>query len=133
MRYALMPTAIIIDDYDELADLLEHFLKLLGIKTVAKGRNGMEAFELYRAHNPDYVFLDVSMPVYDGFFALNKIRQQNPYAKIIMATGDKSEDTRRQLEIMGATDILYKPIEPNLLKNAMEQERLRLINLGVAI
>jgi DNA-binding response OmpR family regulator len=50
-----------------------------------------------------------------------------------MATGDKSEDTRRQLEIMGATDILYKPIEPNLLKNAMEQERLRLINLGVAI
>jgi CheY-like chemotaxis protein len=127
-----MPTAIIIDDYDEIAELLEHFLKLLDIKIIAKGRNGMEAFELYRTLGPDYVFLDVSMPVYDGFFALEKIRQQNPLAKIIMTTGDKSDEIRLRLELLGATEILYKPIEPQMLKNAIERERLKLINLGVA-
>ncbi len=55
----VMLDAIIVDDYDEHAEILEYHLKLLGVTVVAKGRNGMEAFELYKKHDPVFIFLDV--------------------------------------------------------------------------
>lgn len=127
-----MYTAIIVDDYDDLAEVLEYYLKLLNIKTVAKGRNGMEAFDLYQVHEPDFVYLDVSMPIFDGFFAIEKIRKQYPLARIIMTTADKSYETRKRLNLLGITEILYKPIELQMLKNIVEQEKFKAITLGIA-
>jgi CheY-like chemotaxis protein len=116
-----MPTAIIIDDYDDLAKTLASYLEIFGIKTVATGKNGMEAFNLYRAHKSDFIFLDVSMPIYDGFFALEKIKKQDPYAKIIMITADHTKETKQRLNYFGVTEIIYKPFEFAVLKNKLEQ------------
>ncbi|NDB33573.1 MAG: response regulator [Nitrososphaeria archaeon] len=117
-----MLDAIIVDDYDDHAELLEFHLKILGVKVVAKGRNGMEAFLLYKNHNPVFVFLDVNMPVYDGLFALDKIRKIDPSVRIIMITGDTSELTKRNLTFLGATEILYKPVDPIRLRDIVERE-----------
>ena len=34
--------------------------------------------------NPDVIFLDVSMPVFDGLYALEKIRELNPNATVFL-------------------------------------------------
>jgi DNA-binding response OmpR family regulator len=125
-----MLTAIIVGDYD-LAEALEHHLKLLNIKTVARGRNGMEAFDLYRAYEPDFVYLDASMPIFDGF-VVEKIRKQYPLARIIMMTADRSYETKQRLSCLGITEILYKPIEPQMLKNIIGIEQFKAITFGVA-
>lgn len=111
-----MPTAIIIDDYVENAELMRHYLELLGLKILAIGHDGRQAVELYQKLRPYFVFLDVQMPNYDGYFALTKIKQFNPSAKVIMATADTSIDTKQKLTLLGATDILYKPIDHILMK-----------------
>ncbi len=111
-----MPTAIIIDDYVENAELMEHYIELLGIKVLAVGYDGKQAVELYQKLTPHFVFLDVQMPNYDGYFGLIKIKQFNPAAKIIMVTADTSIKTRQKLILLGATDILYKPIDHDLMK-----------------
>lgn len=122
----MMPTAIVIDDYADLTELLECRLNLLGIDVVAKGCNGMEAFELYRALGPDFVFMDVSMPVHDGFSGFEKIMRLDRDARIIMMTADKSDETREKLLRIGAGQILYKPIDASVLKASIELERKRL-------
>lgn len=117
-----MLDAIIVDDYDDHAELLEYHLRVLGVKVVAKGRNGMEAFLLYKKHNPFFVFLDVNMPVYDGLFALERIRKIDPSVRIVMITGDTSELTKHNLNFLGATEILYKPVDPVRLRDIVDRE-----------
>jgi DNA-binding response OmpR family regulator len=115
-----MLTAIVIDDYEESADLLEYHLKLFGINVVAKGSNGMEAALLYRELRPNVVFLDLSMPAYDGFYGLTKIKQFNPAAKVIITTADTSLETKHRLAILGATDILYKPLDEKEMRHVIK-------------
>ena len=117
-----MLDAIVVDDYDDHANLLEYHLKILGIKVVAKGRNGMEALWLYKNHNPVFIFLDAHMHVYDGFFALENIRKIDPSVRIIMITVDRTERTKRKLNFLGATEILYKPVIPARLRDIVETE-----------
>ena len=40
---------------------------------VAQGKNGLEAINLVREHNPDLLFLDVQMPGLDGFGVIKKL------------------------------------------------------------
>lgn len=62
---------------------------------IGAGKDGQEAVELYQKLTPDLVFLDVMMPDYDGLYALENIRKFNPYAPIIMITGDVTEQTNK--------------------------------------
>ena len=56
-------TAIVVDDeplgLQELAFLLRAHQD---IQIVAEARNGIEAFQLIKEHEPDVIFLDVAMP-----------------------------------------------------------------------
>ena len=64
---------IIVDDEkparEELAFLLKAFPE---ISLNGQGKNGLEAVNLIKEHNPDLVFLDVQMPGLDGFGASSK-------------------------------------------------------------
>jgi CheY-like chemotaxis protein len=123
---------IVVDDYEDSIELLEYYLELFGIKAIARGGNGLEAALLYQKLRPDYVFLDLSMPDFDGFYGLVKIKQFNPFAKVIITTADLSSETRHKLAILGATDILYKPVEEQVMKQIiMSHNDLRPVNLNV--
>ena len=122
-----MSTAIIIDDYAENAESLGIYLEMIGLKVLAIGHDGMQAFELYQRLRPYFVFLDVQMPNYDGYFALSKIKQFNPSATVIMITADTAAETRRRLILLGATDILYKPIDHSLMKEIITSSNLHMV------
>lgn len=125
-----MPTAIIVDDYVENAEVMGRYIELLGIRILAIGHDGEQAVELYQRLRPYFVFLDVQMPDYDGYFALTKIKQFNPSAKIIMVTADTSVETKQKLILLGATDILYKPIDHCLMKEIiLSYDRLQSVAL----
>jgi len=51
------------------------------------------------------------MPEYDGFYALKRIRRNDPDAKVIMVTADMNTDTEKKLIELKATAPLYKPYE----------------------
>ena len=78
---------IVIDDDYDLRDTLCNYLEHNSFNIVGKGSNGKEAVDLYQQMNPDVVIIDLSMPEYDGNYAIEKIREINPNAKIIMITG----------------------------------------------
>lgn len=82
---------------------------------MGKGNDGMVGFELFQKLKPDIVFLDVIMPKYDGFFTLQKIREVDPNAKVVMVTADFSPETKKKLKEMKASDIIYKPYDTDAL------------------
>ena len=104
-----MKTAIVIDDDIDSVDVLCDYLELEGIQILAKGYDGKECVELYQKLTPDLVFLDVMMPHYDGFYALEKIRKHSSSAILIMVTADLTSMTENRLNMLHASTIVYKP------------------------
>jgi len=108
---------IIVDDDKDTVSVFQEFLEFKGFKVLGVGYNGKDAVELYNNFKPDVVLLDVMMPEFNGFYALQKIREVKSDAKIIMITADKTKKTEERLIEMNASAILYKPYEiDNLVK-----------------
>lgn len=104
-------TTIIIDDDKDISIVFADYLKLHGITTLGIGHDGKSAVELYQKIKPSVVFLDVIMPNYDGFYGLEKIKQFDPNARIIMVTADLTQETHDRLVSLGANMIIHKPFE----------------------
>ena len=106
-----MIRAVIIDDDKDTIQLFSDLLESNGIKIVGKGYNGQDAVFLYQKLRPDILFLDVLMPVYDGVFALKKIRESHPES-VIVTIFDKLS-IRKEIEInrLKPSAIIKEPID----------------------
>lgn len=103
--------------------------------------NGLEAIQAYQAaalpetagldeaHNtipkPDVIFMDINMPICDGFEASRRIRafeKSNGIkpATIIALTGLGSADAHKQARDVGVDIFLTKPLRPKDLKPLLE-------------
>jgi len=119
-----MVKCIVIDDNLDIVDVFCELLDMIGLEVVAKGTDGMQAVELYEKHRPDLIFVDLLMPRYDGFYALENIRKTDPNAKIIVVTGDLTMSERDLLDSHNATAVIYKPFDMSKVKQAMESASL---------
>ena len=116
-----MTTAIVIDDDIDTCDVLTECLELKNIQILGDGYDGKDAVDLYKKHNPDIVFLDIMMPHYDGFYALEKIKQLDPDARVIMVTGDLTAETYNRLQILKSSAIIYKPFDIDHMMEVIKQ------------
>ena len=83
-----MKSAIVIDDDEDIVQVFSYLLEQNHVKVVGKGYSGKDAVELYEKENPDIVFLDVMMPDGNGIYAIKKIKEINPNAKIVAVTAN---------------------------------------------
>ncbi len=104
-------TALVVDDDPDAVEMFSDYLENKGVNVIGKAKDGKEGFELYKKLKPDVVFLDVIMPNFDGFYTLQKIREIDSNAKIIMVTADFSPSTKKKLKDLKASDIIYKPYD----------------------
>jgi len=88
---------------------------------VAEARNGREAIELFDAHAPGVVFLDVHMPGLNGVEAARAIARR---AEIVFVTAFEQYAVQAFGE--GAIDYLVKPFEPERLADTVQRLRDRL-------
>lgn len=91
------------------------------MRLVAEGGNGRDAVELYRAHRPDVILMDLRMPGTDGIEATKAILRESPEARIIALTSYAGDD-----DIYRALDA---GVRGYLLKESAHTEVLRAIRL----
>ena len=85
--------------------------KIVENAEIIEGCNGEEAITLYDQHRPDVVFLDITMPIVDGFEALERIRAINPEALVVMISADRQKTTKEKVLALGASAIISKPVD----------------------
>jgi CheY-like chemotaxis protein len=79
---------LIADDIDDVRVLLRMIIESeTDMEVVAEASNGIQASLLATAHQPDLVISDMDMPVQDGLWAIERIRQTCVDTKIIMLSG----------------------------------------------
>ncbi|MEZ5071084.1 MAG: response regulator [Bacteroidales bacterium] len=122
-KLASMKILIVEDD----AYSKEYLLALLGqmVKKAFHARNGAEAVELFLDH-PEIglIFMDIKMPVMDGFTATRKIRELDRDVVIIAQTAYAMPSDRVEAIQAGCNDHIAKPIESNILFTLMERHLL---------
>lgn len=114
-------SVIVIDDDIDTLEVFSEFLEIKNIIVKGRGHNGKQATELFQKYRPDFVLMDVMMPNYDGFYGIERIRQIDPNAKIIMVTADVSTETKIRLKEMNLSAVVSKPYELDDLIKMMEK------------
>ncbi|MEP6644353.1 MAG: LytTR family DNA-binding domain-containing protein [Acidobacteriaceae bacterium] len=119
-------SAIIVDDEQLARDELVFLLKQVDdVVVVAQGKNGVEAVNLIREHNPDLVFLDVQMPGLDGFGVIKKLLDKKlPLPKIIFSTAF-DQYAVKAFEV-NAADYLLKPFDKKRVAQSVQKAREKL-------
>lgn len=124
------PKILLVDDEPYNLDYLEQELEDLDLE-ILTASDGQEALEAVAEHLPDMIFLDIMMPVMDGFQVLEQLKSEplwDPIPVIIISATSDMPSVVRGIE-MGAEDFLPKPFNPVLLHarlNAgLEKKRLR--------
>jgi len=90
---------------------------------VILAHDGPEAISKALAEKPDIILLDIMMPVYDGFYVLEKLKKDKDTSSIpvIMLTSmGQTQDIARAAE-MGANDYITKPFEYENLISTIER------------
>src|SRR5438093_1681065 len=116
-------SAVIVDDEQLARDELAYLLKNVDdVNVVAQGKNGVEAVNLIREHNPDLVFLDVQMPGLDGFGVIKKLLDKKvSLPKIVFSTAF-DQYAVRAFEV-NAVDYLLKPFDRKRVAQSVERAR----------
>ena len=112
-----MTKVIVVDDDKDTVKIFSDLLKIKGIEVVGKGYNGLEAFELYKELQPDIAILDMKMPEYDGKFAIDMIKKEDPIAKIIVVTGF----TEYNAKDLNVSAVFYKPYDITSIVNTIKK------------
>ena len=109
-----MASVLIVDDDPFVRKLIATTLEdVAGFELVEAG-DGREAVAVAVRDRPEIVFLDVDMPVLDGFEACRRLRSesQTADATIVMLTAAAGDAAEREAEIAGADLFLTKPFSP---------------------
>ncbi|ADJ28654.1 PEP-CTERM-box response regulator transcription factor [Nitrosococcus watsonii] len=93
---------------------------------IAVAKDRQEAVALVRRHEPPVVTLDLGLPpnpggVSEGMASLQEILALAPYTKIIVITGNDSQEHAVQAVGAGAYDFYSKPIDPDILKLTIDR------------
>jgi DNA-binding response OmpR family regulator len=105
------PTTIVIEDDEHMLMVFTEWIRNAGILVLATGTNGKDALELFLELKPDVVITDLMMSEYDGFYAIERIREIDPDAKIIVLTADIKEKTKKRLDDLKVAAVMYKPYD----------------------
>ncbi|MBI5608251.1 MAG: response regulator [Deltaproteobacteria bacterium] len=126
----LQASVLIVDDQAVNIQLLRLLLRERGFINVHSTTDSRQALDLYRAHSPDIVLLDLQMPNIDGFGVMAQLRQEvaHGYVPILILTGERDPEVRRRALQGGARDFLHKPFDPvethSRIRNLIEMHLL---------
>ena len=120
-----MVSCVVVDDDPDIVDLFCELLEISRVEVLGKGSDGSEAVELYKKFKPDVIFVDLSMPNYDGIYAVTNIRSMYPDARIIVLTGNAGRDERSLHEKHKVDYVLHKPFNMHTIRESITVSLLK--------
>ncbi|MCP4750081.1 MAG: response regulator [Proteobacteria bacterium] len=113
---------LIVEDIRENRILLRRFLEEIGF-TVGEAINGKEAVEMFEEWRPHLIFMDMRMPVIDGYEAAQRIKstRKGSTIPIVALTASALEEERSKIMAVGCDDFIRKPFKEDVLYETLSQ------------
>ncbi len=113
-----MNRILVVDDEPGVCDLLKRCFEAEGYE-VEVAINGEDGLECYRKQPADVVLLDMKMPGMDGMEVLERLREMDPQAGVIVATAVKEQSIADRAMAAGAYDFINKPFDMEYMKTSV--------------
>jgi two-component system response regulator AtoC len=123
-----MKEILVIDDESSMRHMLRLVLEREGYQ-VSEANGGEKALECLKEQAPDVILCDIRMPGMDGRTFLQKAKEKQVPAIVIMMSAYGTVDTALDCMKAGAYDYISKPFKPDevllTLRKAEERQRLQ--------
>jgi two-component system, chemotaxis family, response regulator PixG len=119
---ALVPLIIGIDDSYLEKQILERQIKSLGCQFIGI-EDPVQALPLLLEHQPALIFLDLVMPIANGYEICAQIRKISKLkdTPVIILTGNDGIVDRVRAKLVGATDFLGKPVDQQQVEMVLQR------------
>ncbi len=123
-----MTKVLVVDDEPFLKEMLYDIFTMAGYEVIT-AENGKEGLDKIYSENPDFVLLDCSMPIMDGFEVLAIIRKEARFVNlpVIMLTALAGDAEQIKGLSLGVDDYITKPFKSSVLltkvKNILERKK----------
>jgi CheY-like chemotaxis protein len=115
-------SVLIVDDTADTVDLLAYCIQSSGCDAVT-AYNGLEAVKQAQRHKPDLIFMDIRMPVMDGYEATRQILSIPELAStpIVAMSAHCEGEWRERAIAAGCKDCIPKPTMADAFCDLIEQ------------
>ena len=115
---------LVVEDNLDNRRILVYRLKRIGDFEILEASNGQEALGMVEAQTPDLIFMDLKMPVMDGWEATRRIRTMEfgRSIPIIALTAQAMAGDEQKALAAGCDDYVAKPIvDPDVVREKLER------------
>ena len=113
---------LVVEDNLDSRLLLTDLLQQVGFE-VQEAENGAEAIAHFKQWQPHFIWMDIRMPVLDGFEATRCIRELpgGSKVKIVALTASSFKDQRRKILSIGCDGVVHKPYQTHKIFAVMAE------------
>lgn len=120
-----MTTAVLICDDSNLArKQLARILPQQWQANLFFAGHGAEALDTLQQHDIDWFFLDLNMPVMDGYEVLAELKKRRLNVKVVVVSGDVQPEAFARVKSLGAIDFIRKPVDAAKITQLMQQHAI---------
>jgi signal transduction histidine kinase/CheY-like chemotaxis protein len=115
-----IPRVLVAEDTEESRLLLVTLLKLVGFD-IREAVNGKEAVEIFKQWQPQFIWMDIRMPVMDGLEAtrLIKATEIGKLTKVAALSAHVLGEERNEIFAAGCDEFVGKPYQENEIFDVM--------------
>ena len=118
------PLILVIEDTLSDSSLLERHILSLGYR-VEVSRDGEKGLERAHQANPAAIILDIELPGMDGYQLIGLLQADTSLRSVPVIVSSVHDEARDRMMRSGARDFLTKPIDRNVLEDALNSNILR--------
>lgn len=114
---------LVVEDNADNRLLLTRLLDQIGFN-IREAKNGKEAIRFFQEWNPNFIWMDMQMPVLDGYKATAKIRELpgGDTVKIVAITASAFKEQRTKILAAGCNEVVHKPFHSSEIFDVMAEQ-----------
>jgi len=113
-------SVLVVEDYDDTREMMRIMIENYGY-SVLEASGPYEAIEKANEFHPDLILMDIGLPLMDGLSTAEAIIAKDDLADIPIVAVTAYHDVKSQVMKAGCMGVLYKPVDPPLLKQVLDR------------
>jgi len=111
-----------VDDVLSNQILMDSFLDQFNFEVI-KAYNGLEAIEMTKKHQPDIIFMDIKMPVMDGYEAISILKADNAtrHIPVVIISASVVKGVSKEINTIEYEAFLSKPVAHDSVIDVLKQ------------
>ncbi|MEE2001654.1 response regulator [Alkalimonas sp. MEB108] len=109
----MIPAVLICDDSNLARKQMARCLPDSWQSAIHFAAHGAEALQVIKSNSIDLLFLDLNMPVLDGYQVLSALKEMHSTIRVIVVSGDVQPEAYERVMQLGAADFVKKPVDAN--------------------